>query len=1003
MKRIAIQGAALIFLAFLGTGVAAADRTAPASWSEGPVRAAMLDALPTAEFGPLDVERLAAEDREREAMGQPPRFAVAHETAISAQTGGQWDRVGQTEVWRYRVSADATLLNFGFRDVRLPEGARLYIYTPEAAQKNYMSRHQVIGPYDASINKDHGQFWTPNLQSGEAIIEVNIPSAARDAFSLELSQISQGYRGFGTAALGYQQSERSASSGDAKQACETEGGARSGACNQDVACLSEDDPWNDPVRSVGAYQRSGTLACTGSLVNNTANDQRMLFMTARHCISEGQVPSIVVYWNYEWPTCRRPGESDGTDTNPPDPNMTNSGGSFLATTSNPFQGNCTAPDECSDVFLLELDDPADEEIDVHWAGWDRRPPPTACGESENGLTDAYCASIHHPGVDEKRITWVDSDMQAGNIAGASGIHWHPFWHPDPPELPNMPDGGPIPPAVTEPGSSGSPLYSADRRFIGVLSGGAAFCGATGSDLSDLYGGLWNAWDGMGTPETRMRDHLDPSGEEPLFIDGIDGDGFNLEIDPATISQCGFDDLALQVVVEALGEFEEPVDLSATGLPAGVDGDFSVNPVVPTATSELTLSGLGAAGPGSFSFQVEGSGGDLDASETVEITLASDIPPVPAPTSPADGAQDVGLTPTLAWDPSDEAVGYELEVATDDAFSEVVYSASVEGTSHSVADELATGTDYFWRVSAANVCGDSAWSSTFSFTTRLEPVLGLEISELSLVVELGESGSTDFDISNLGTGNLVWSIETDSLEVAGTRSHDPALDEALEIPEFTITTLALDGEPVEFSLPAGVATRGEVIGFSFIGTATGPSVNATWASDTCMIVEAPDGTSFSVGGLSGSFPECSVNDWDFQGSGSGEDGTYDSEHDDVFDPPVEDEGNWTITFVHDWDSTSAEDIIWSDVTLTLHKQPLPICGEDITAADWLSVDPDSGSVAEGESDSVSVNVDATSLAEGEHVAYLCLTTNDPDNELTIVPVNVDAVDSIIFQDRFESID
>jgi len=989
-------------LAFFAFSSVADDRVPPASWQAGVADNATLQALPSAEFEPLDIERLAAEDREREAMGKPPRFAVPHETSIRAQTGGRWDSHGDTDIWRFRVSAEAVLLNFGFRDVDLPEGAQLYIYTPEAALKGYMSRYQVIGPYDASINKDHGEFWTPNLMSDEAIIEINVPAQVRNRLSLEIAQISQGYRGFGTAAAGYRQSAEADFAGDSKQACETEGGARSGACNQDVACLSEDDPWNDPVRSVGAYQRSGSFACTGSLVNNTANDQRMLFMTARHCISESQVPSIVVYWNYEWPTCRRPGESEGTDTNPPDPNMTNSGGSFLASTSNPF-GGCTAPDECSDVFLLELDDPADEEFDVHWAGWDRRPPPTACGESDNGLTDAYCASIHHPGVDEKRITWVDTDMEAGDISGASGIHWHPFWHPNPPELPNMPEGGPIPPAVTEPGSSGSPLYSADRRLIGVLSGGEAFCGATGSALSDLYGGLWNAWDGMGTPETRMRDHLDPMGTNPEFINGIDGDGFQLNPEADSFNQCGFDNLTIEIEVEALGEFDDPVALSTSDLPAGVSDDFSVNPVTPTATTELTLSALSEAGPGEFSFQIDGSGGDFEQSETLSVSLSGDIPSVPQLETPSDGSQDIGLNPTLSWTAATEAETYQVEIATDSEFSDVIYGATVEGTSHAVESELETGTDYFWRVSADNICGASDWSDVFAFSTRLEPVLGLTIDELDITVGLGDTASASFDISNEGTGNLVWAIETDALENGGSRSHDPELDEELELPEFTIVSPALGGEPVEITVPAGQATRGEVTGFSFVGTATGQGANATWASDTCMVVEAPDGTSFTVGGISGSFPGCDVNDWDFQGSGSGEDGTYDSVHDDVFDPAVDDEGVWTFTFIHDWDSSSAADMTWTDVTVTLHKQPLPVCADEITGVNWLSVDPDTGSVAEGDSDTVNVTVDASGLDEGEHIAYLCLTSNDVDNELTIIPVIVEAAQLIIHQDRFEETD
>jgi hypothetical protein len=102
------------------------------------------------------------------------------------------------------------------------------------------------------------------------------------------------------------------------------------------------------------------------------------------------------------------------------------------------------------------------------------------------------------------------------------VHWRANWDATPPILANIPSPQPatLPPGVTEPGSSGSPLYNASRRLVGVLSGGPSSCGATGASLRDQYGGLFHAWEGVGTSTTRMRDHLDPLGTNPEFIDGI---------------------------------------------------------------------------------------------------------------------------------------------------------------------------------------------------------------------------------------------------------------------------------------------------------------------------------------------------------------------------------------------------------------------------------------------------------------------------------------------------
>jgi len=712
----------LLFIVACSTAAVASERSAPASFSLEREALTTLSQVEQIRFDALDLDAIAAQDAMREAGGGLLRFAHPHTVELDSNRFGQWDEAGDLSIWRFRVHAEgATLTNFGFRDVRMPDDAQLFIYSPKAASERQGNTYSVIGPYGAEINQTHGLFWTPNLVGEDAIIEVSLPTAQRDQFSLVLQQVSHGYRGFGTIAQGYQQPEVE-SAENAKGSCDTLGGARSGACNQDVACLSDGDPWNDPRRSVGAYQVSGTDFCTGSLVNNTANDQRMLFMTARHCIGPTDAPNVVIFWNYEWPTCRRPGASGGTSVNPPDPNQSSSGTTFVAATRDPFSGtSCPGGvgDECSDMILVEVNGTPDEAWNLHWSGWDRRPPPTTCGDGAPGdPTNGLCASIHHPGVDEKRITWVDTNIQIGSIAGSDNVHWHPFWHPTPPELPNMPPPppDPIPPAVTEGGSSGSPLYSADRRLIGVLSGGPAFCGATGSSLSDFYGGLFHGWDGLGTPTTRMRDHLDPVGDNPQFIDGTDGVGFTLSAAPTDVSQCGFANIAIQIDSISSGGFTDPITLSTVNLPATVSGAFGTNPITPGDSTSLTLSNLAAQGVGSFSFDIEGVAGAITQIEPISVNLADGAPAAATLSAPADGAVDVGTSPTLEWAAVATASSYEVEIATDAAFTNVVYANTETGTQHTVEAALNPSTQYFVRVRALNDCDAGAWSATVTFTT-----------------------------------------------------------------------------------------------------------------------------------------------------------------------------------------------------------------------------------------------------------------------------------------------
>ncbi|MEM1081043.1 MAG: fibronectin type III domain-containing protein, partial [Pseudomonadota bacterium] len=715
----------LLLLLLIAAGAASAsDRSPPLSW-DGQQRSS-IHAIETAAFGALDLDSIAQEDQLNQAFGQPPRFAMPHAVSISPLLHGEWTERGDVSIWRYRVTAEvATSLNFGFDQVFMPEGAQLYLYTVAAANRGDMDVYEVLGPYGIDINEVHRQFWTPIIQGKDVVIELNVPTDVRDQVSLELTSVNQGYRGFGEALEGYYHTDQLF--GEGKQSggdCAKDGaGGRSGSCNMDVACLADDDPWNDPRRAVGAYTRSGTDVCTGSLVNNTAGDRRMLFATATHCGNlPSNAPSVVVYWNYEWPTCRTPGDPIGTQVGPR-PDTINSGAIVLANTDNPFNNNpqltCSAPGNCSDWALLELDDPANPEFDLFWAGWDRRDDPAQCAQiGTNGSTEGLCASIHHPGVDEKRITFVPEDFFTDNISNAVGVHWRARWHTDPPIVGNIPAPQPttIPPGVTEQGSSGSPLYSSQQRIVGVLSGGPAFCGATGGSLSDLYGKLEHAWEGLGTPTTRMRDYLDPQNTNAEFIDGIGVAPFQLAATPNNVAACASDgsvDITIDVTPDP--GFNSAVTLAVNGEPTNASTGFSANPVNPPGSSVLTIGNLGGATEGNYSVQITGTSGDDETSTTVPFSLASTVPVGPTLVAPGNGDTGTSTSVQLSWQAIPNATEYEVELATNPDFVNAVLLGPTSDTQVDAAG-LNTVTIYYWRVTGRNSCGDGAQSETFTFTT-----------------------------------------------------------------------------------------------------------------------------------------------------------------------------------------------------------------------------------------------------------------------------------------------
>jgi hypothetical protein len=99
-----------------------------------------------------------------------------------------------------------------------------------------------------------------------------------------------------------------------------------------------------------------------------------------------------------------------------------------------------------------------------------------------------------------------------------------------------------------------------------------------------------------------------------------------------------------------------------------------------------------------------------------LNLSSAVPDPVTLTSPADGTVGVALMPTLSWEAVAQAVEYDLEIATDAGFANVVYSATVGDTSHALDQDLDGDTLHYWHVRGVNACGAGAYSTPFSFTT-----------------------------------------------------------------------------------------------------------------------------------------------------------------------------------------------------------------------------------------------------------------------------------------------
>ncbi len=208
--------------------------------------------------------------------------------------------------------------------------------------------------------------------------------------------------------------------------------------------------------------------------------------------------------------------------------------------------------------------------------------------------------------------------------------------------------------------------------------------------------------------------------------------FNLSVAPTSLNVCQGEDALYTVTVTEAGN-TEPVTLTAVNVPAGANHGFSVNPVIPTGTSELSITNTTAVSPGSYSINVVGANISDTLTTTVNLAVSQGAPGLPTLTSPADGATGVPNTPTFTWNSVSGAASYYLEVADDINFTNIIYTANVAGTSHVLpgGNALAYNTWHYWRVTASNPCGSGATSAQFSFRTASQPNVFCATPNLSI--------------------------------------------------------------------------------------------------------------------------------------------------------------------------------------------------------------------------------------------------------------------------------
>ena len=242
--------------------------------------------------------------------------------------------------------------------------------------------------------------------------------------------------------------------------------------------------------------------------------------------------------------------------------------------------------------------------------------------------------------------------------------------------------------------------------------------------------------------------------------------FRVVVDPASRAVCAPADAVFNITVEQFQGFSEPVTLTAVGLPVGASDSFTVNPVVPPGTSELTISDTASVALGAHGFDVFGTSDPSAIVQQAPVTLEvfDSIPAQTTLVSPADGVLNQPLRPTFEWTAVVQTASYTLEVDDDPAFASAMVFSGITDTVYTPNVDLMSNTHYSWRVTADNVCGTGSTSAPFELTTAALPGdCGTGTIPVLHFEEDFETGAPDW--SHGGTGDT-WTL-------SGARVHSGA--------------------------------------------------------------------------------------------------------------------------------------------------------------------------------------------------------------------------------------
>ncbi|MFW6103795.1 MAG: T9SS type A sorting domain-containing protein [Bacteroidota bacterium] len=374
-----------------------------------------------------DYEKFRKESIDRQHL-KKLRYAKMIDVEIMVKSQAQQIYLGNGVLYRLAISSKgAYSLSLVFREFKIPEGAKLFVYNKDQSH--------LKGAFTERNNKASGVFPVAPVRGEQIIVEYFEPDNSSFDGKLKIGKVGHGFLDI------YSIEEKDSDFGASCKDID----------DWDIKCPAGDD-WQTVKHAVVKIDRNGLL-CTGSLINNVRSNGQPYILTANHCLNtQEDAEESVVTFNYEVTEC------NGEELRYED-EQSMAGTDLVSTTPENDQ---------LDFTLIELSNSVPINYKPYFAGWSL--------ETENIRRSA---SIHHPEGDVKKISIDSNTVEVNTYPGGlynDSSHW----------LVKEWDLG-----TTQGGSSGAPLFNQNKKIIGDLSGGKATCDDPVNDYFARFDRSWD--------------------------------------------------------------------------------------------------------------------------------------------------------------------------------------------------------------------------------------------------------------------------------------------------------------------------------------------------------------------------------------------------------------------------------------------------------------------------------------------------------------------------------